>query len=177
MCHCILRKNYNGQLTGQYGIHGFWESRLPELFTNDYDLLVGKASYIESPAEAIWAAVTQAHMAVDSVLGFEKELTEQLRPDKKYSFEERGASFVQVYSLGFSRQYHVRLDGMVKRQMKSSISMVANFWYTSWVDAGQPDLSNLEELSEEARKALSNKKKSWLERMFQARPHESTLNN
>ena len=25
-------QNYNGQLTGQYGIHGFWESRLPELF-------------------------------------------------------------------------------------------------------------------------------------------------
>ena len=24
-------KNYNGQLTGQEGIHGFWESRVPEL--------------------------------------------------------------------------------------------------------------------------------------------------
>ncbi|HAZ26009.1 MAG TPA: S1/P1 Nuclease, partial [Algoriphagus sp.] len=24
-------KNYNGQLTGQEGIHGFWESRIPEL--------------------------------------------------------------------------------------------------------------------------------------------------
>ena len=28
-------ENYNGQLTGQYGIHGFWESRLPELFFED----------------------------------------------------------------------------------------------------------------------------------------------
>jgi len=25
-------ENYNGQLTGQTGIHGLWESRLPELF-------------------------------------------------------------------------------------------------------------------------------------------------
>ncbi len=28
-------ENYNGQFTGQYGIHGFWESRLPELFFNN----------------------------------------------------------------------------------------------------------------------------------------------
>ncbi|MBL0103970.1 MAG: hypothetical protein IPP51_09590 [Bacteroidetes bacterium] len=25
--HCT--ENYNGQMTGQSGIHGFWESRLP----------------------------------------------------------------------------------------------------------------------------------------------------
>jgi hypothetical protein len=30
-------KNYDGQLTGQTGIHGFWESRLPELYFEEYD--------------------------------------------------------------------------------------------------------------------------------------------
>jgi len=34
-------ENYNGQLTGQIGIHAFWESRLPELFDGKYDFLVG----------------------------------------------------------------------------------------------------------------------------------------
>ena len=29
-------ENYNGQLTNQYGIHGFWESRIPELFESRY---------------------------------------------------------------------------------------------------------------------------------------------
>jgi hypothetical protein len=28
--------NHNGQLTNQQGIHGFWESRLPELFGNAF---------------------------------------------------------------------------------------------------------------------------------------------
>jgi hypothetical protein len=28
-------------LTNQKGIHGFWESRVPELFAEDYDYLVG----------------------------------------------------------------------------------------------------------------------------------------
>lgn len=29
-------ENYNGQLTGQEGFHGFWETRLPELFIGSY---------------------------------------------------------------------------------------------------------------------------------------------
>ena len=38
-------ENYNGQLTNQKGIHAFWESRLPELFPDNYDYLVGTAEY------------------------------------------------------------------------------------------------------------------------------------
>jgi hypothetical protein len=37
--------NYNGQKTEQHGIHGFWESRIPELFADEsYDYFVGKPS-------------------------------------------------------------------------------------------------------------------------------------
>ena len=32
---------------------------------------------------------------------------------------------------------------MVERRMRQSIYAVASFWYTCWVDAGQPDLKNL----------------------------------
>jgi hypothetical protein len=39
-------KNYNGQLTDQIGIHGFWESRIPELQAIDYALWVGQAEYV-----------------------------------------------------------------------------------------------------------------------------------
>jgi len=35
--------NYNGQLTGQTGLHAFWESRIPELFADQtYDYLLSK---------------------------------------------------------------------------------------------------------------------------------------
>ena len=30
--------NYNGQLSGQKGVHALWESEIPELFGNAYDL-------------------------------------------------------------------------------------------------------------------------------------------
>ena len=41
------------------------------------------------------------------------------------------------------KQYHEQLRGQVERQMRASVKMVGDFWYTCWVDAGQPDLRAL----------------------------------
>ena len=81
------------------------------------------------------------------MLRFEKELAEKFAEDKKYSFEERGAMTVRVYSYEFSEEYHEMLNGMVERQMRRAIKMVGDFWFTAWVDAGQPDLNELLEFS------------------------------
>jgi hypothetical protein len=32
---------------------------------------------------------------------------------------------------------------MVERRLRAAILMVSSVWYTAWVDAGQPDLSEL----------------------------------
>ncbi|MEN2281333.1 zinc dependent phospholipase C family protein [Algoriphagus sp. SE2] len=136
-------KNYNGQLTGQEGIHGFWESRIPELQAADYQLWVGKAEYIEKPQSAIWDAVKGAHAQVDSVLTFEKILTNEFSQDQKYSFEERSSLTVRVYSKEFSEAFAQALDHQIERQMKNSIKMIADFWFTAWVNAGQPDLPTI----------------------------------
>lgn len=165
-------ENYNGQLTGQYGIHGFWESRLPELFSQHYDLLVGQAEYISSPQDLAWAAIINAHMALDSVLQFERDLSFRIPSDKKYSYEERGASFVRVYSKDFSLKYHRKLNGMVERRMKAAIKMIADFWYTCWVDAGQPDLL-INPLEDSLLNKLSKDKNEWLKKKFKRRTHES----
>ena len=167
--------NYNGQMTDQYGIHGFWESRLPELYFDEYNLFTGKATYIENPQLAAWEAVTNAHLALDSVLTFERQLSEQFTEDKKFSFEQRGTVMQRVYSEEFSRAYHDMLNGMVERRLKASIKMVGDFWYTCWVDAGQPDMSALykQDLSEEEQKALEKEIEAWKERKFKSREHES----
>ncbi|MEX0968725.1 MAG: zinc dependent phospholipase C family protein [Bacteroidia bacterium] len=136
-------ENYNGQLTGQVGIHGLWESRLPELFGDNYDYFAGKARYIEDPLEAAWGAVLESHRALDSVLGFERQLNEEFPPDQKYSFEQRGARIIKVYSREYSEAYHKRLDGMVERRLRKAIVAIGSYWYTAWVDAGQPDLNEL----------------------------------
>ena len=136
-------ENYNGQLTGQEGIHGLWESRLPELFLDNYDFFVGKAAYVEDPQQRAWEAIITAHQAVDSVLLLEKELSRNFPATKQYSFEQRGATLQRVYSRAYAEAYHTMLEGQVERQIRASVKMVGDFWLTCWIDAGQPDLEAL----------------------------------
>jgi hypothetical protein len=138
-------QNYNGQLSGQTGIHGFWESRIPELQAKNYRFWVGKASYVKDPQQALWEAVYCAHVQVDSVLRIEKILSQQFPADQKYSYEERNGLTVRVYSREFTEAYALALNGQVERQMRASIKMIADFWYTAWINAGQPDLSSLKQ--------------------------------
>jgi hypothetical protein len=140
-------ENYNGQLTGQRGIHGFWESRLPELKASDYDYFTGRAKYIEKPIDAAWEAVKGSFTAKDSVLLLEAELNKKFPVDRKYAYEQRGNTTVKVYSAEYSEAYNTMLNGMVERRMRASIEMVGSLWYTAWVDAGQPDLIKLEDKS------------------------------
>lgn len=138
-------ENYNGQLTGQKGIHGLWESRLPELFGEEYNYFIGRADYLDDVLAEAWSSVLESHLALDSVLKFERLLSERMPTDQKYSFENRNSVLGKAYSKAFCDAYHDMLDGQVERRMRSSILRVGSIWYTAWVDAGQPDLKKLME--------------------------------
>ncbi len=134
-------RNHNGQLSGQNGIHAFWESRLPELLlSSEWDMFIGKASYISSPGNFIWKRILESALAADSVLRLEKELSASFSPDRRFSFEERKGKIIRQYSEAYSRAYDRSLHGMPERRMRQSIYAIASFWYTAWVDAGQPKL-------------------------------------
>lgn len=135
-------ENYNGQLTGQEGIHAFWESRVPELLSAEYDFFVGKAEHISNPQLKAWEAVTASHREVDSVLRIEQRLS-RVFGERKFSFETKGRQTVKVYSVEFSKAYHEALNGMVERQMRGAVKMIGDFWYSAWLDAGQPDVKDL----------------------------------
>lgn len=135
-------ENYNGQLTDQEGIHGFWESRLPEVFSDEYGFFVGRAEYIEHPGTAVWNAVAASHSLVEDVLREEKILGKRYG-EKKFSFETRGNVTVRVYAMDYTRAYHRVLNGMVEHQMRAAVKMIGDFWFTAWVEAGQPDLQAL----------------------------------
>lgn len=133
--------NHNGQFTNQRGIHGFWESRVPELLAGpEFDFFIGHAGYIADPGQFIWDRVLESAAAVDSVLLFEKALSEKFSPDLKYAFEDRNGRIMRQYSSAYTKAYNASLDGMVERRMRQSVYAVASFWYTAWVDAGQPEL-------------------------------------
>ncbi|MEY3052215.1 MAG: hypothetical protein RLY31_2000 [Bacteroidota bacterium] len=134
-------ENYNGQLTGQYGIHAFWESRLPELFAEDnYDFWIGPAHFLADPNAFFWNILLDSHRLVDSVLQTEKNLRQTFPTDRQLCFESKGRSVVKVPCEDFSAAYHQQLGNMVESRMRKAIHAVASAWYTAWVLAGQPDL-------------------------------------
>ena len=167
--------NYNGQLTGQKGIHGFWESRAPELLADkEWDFFIGKAIYIDNPLDFIWERVMESSLAADSVLSIEKSLTERFGADRKYAFEERNGKIIRQYSSAFTKAYDAELNGMIERRMRQSIFAIASFWYTAWVNAGQPDLSKLsnKNFSAEDLKEFEALENAWLSNPEKGREHE-----
>ena len=135
--------NYDGQFTGQKGIHAFWESRLPELFSDNYDFLVGTADYRYSVLDVAWETIEQSHGALDSVLDFDKQLSKTYEQDKQYSYEKRGQKTIKVRSEEFSAAYQQMLNGMVERRLRKSVKTIGDLWYSAWVDAGQPILEGM----------------------------------
>jgi hypothetical protein len=156
-------ENYNGQMTNQKGIHGFWESRIPELKSGEYDYWVGRAKYIDKPLEKAWSVVKASHAAVDSVLKFEAKLNAGYSQDKKYSYESRGATLIKVYSKEYTEDYDKMLDGMVERRMREAIITVGSMWYTAWVNAGKPDLGRFDnkEVSDSLTQADKASEELW----------------
>jgi Zinc dependent phospholipase C len=167
--------NHNGQFTDQKGIHGFWESRIPELLAEkEWDFFIGKADYIKNPADFIWKRVLESGAAADTVLKYEKELTKTFPSDQKFSFEDRNGITIRQYSSVFSKKYNEMLKGMVERRMRQSIYAVASFWYTAWINAGQPDLKNLgnKEFTAEDLKEFESLNSSWKNSAIKGREHE-----
>jgi hypothetical protein len=138
-----LTENYDGQLSNQIGVHSLWESRLPELFSNQYNYYVGRARYINNPLAEAFGICRSSYKSVDSVLRFERLLNKRFTDSTKYAMEQRGTRMVKVYSVAYSKAYHKMLAGMVQRKMRQSILSVGSFWFSAWVDAGQPDLDKL----------------------------------
>ena len=65
------------------------------------------------------------------------------------------------YTDTYATQLHTNLDGMVEKQMKKAITQTASYWYTAWVNAGKPDLTDLDapELTKRNTKALKKELK------------------
>lgn len=169
-------QNYNGQMTNQKGIHGFWESRIPELYSDKYDFFVGQAEYEDNVLNRSWRGVIEAHSALDSVLRFEKELNDRWPEDKKYGFEARNNVTTQVYSREYTKAYTTMLGDQVERRMRASIKEVADMWYTAWVDAGQPDLSALLDYkpTEAELKEMEEERKEWQKKAVNVRTEGET---
>jgi hypothetical protein len=137
-----VTENYDGQLTKQKGLHSLWESMIPEIEIQQYDLRGRhKAKYLKHPERAIWKAVRQSYKLLHDVFEEEKAVTRSFSEAEKYRVQMRNGKEYKSYTSAFAKAYSAKLGATINKQLISSANLVADFWYTSWVDAGCPNLN------------------------------------
>jgi len=155
--------NYDGQLSNQTGIHAFFESQLPEMFIETYRFNIRDAVYIQDVPKEIKRIIVATHLLVDTLLLAERELNQQAPAEQVYLRDASGSILktkfgTPVHTAVYAQQYHQKLNGMVERQLRLAMSATANFWFTAWVNAGRPNLSNLDPVEQTARNKAHLKK-------------------
>jgi hypothetical protein len=155
--------NYDGQLSNQRGIHALWESTLPEMDIQEYQLYrKHKPRYLKDPQHAIWEVLRTTHVLVKDVFEEERKASEGFAQSEKYNTKTgRNGKPYQSYSGVFARRYSQRLATSVQEQVVKTAQTLSDFWYTCWVNAGKPDLSDLQPLSKADKQQLKTERKAW----------------
>lgn len=136
--------NYDGQLTNQKGIHALWESTVPEIEIANYTLnSKHEATYLKHPEQAIWNAVRVSAALVPEMLKQEIEVSKSFTEDQKFRTQMRRGKPYKSYTSEFAKAYAIALKSSINDQLISSANLVADFYYTAWVDAGKPDLQKI----------------------------------
>ncbi|MFM9910415.1 MAG: zinc dependent phospholipase C family protein [Chitinophagaceae bacterium] len=136
--------NYDGQLTNQKGLHALWETVVPELEIETYDLSSKhKARYLTNPEEAAWQAVRSGFVLLKNVFDLEKKATLQFTGDTKFRMQVRNGREVRYYTTAFAKEYSRLLGASINIQLTQTANLIADYWYTCWLDGGRPDLGEL----------------------------------
>ena len=159
--------NFDGQLSDQKGLHSLWESMIPELAINSYNLYTNhKAKYLKKPGEAIWKAIRKANALLPDLLAKEKEVTTRFSETEKFRVQMRRGKETKSYTTAFAKAYAASLKNTVNIQLLCSSELIADFWYTSWVDSGKPDLTELFNANGDMTNKLINEKNAFSENLL-----------
>lgn len=141
--------NHDGQKTGQKGVHALWESLLPKMFGDNYNFKVAPAVYINDLTAETWKIIEQSHSQVEPLLKIEMQVRKSFNKDNMYKKDADGNLIKSynspIYSDEYAEQFHTALNGMVEQQLRLSITDIANFWYTAWVNGGSPNIIALDD--------------------------------
>jgi len=154
--------NYDGQLTNQKGLHSLWESMVPEIELENYRLNNNhKARYLGKPEREVWDAARDAHLLLKDVFSKEIHASKSFTDSTKYRWQKRNGRDVRSYSTAFAKAYSKELGNSINKQLLRSSNLIADFWYTSWVDSGRPDLSRLYQWTDKEKEQLKAEQKSY----------------
>ncbi len=118
-----ITTNYNGQMTGQTGIHSRYESKMISTYIDEISYNKNYAVYINDVSEYVFDFIYYNYPYVDSLLA--ADLTAKATSGGSYN----STYYSKLWSL--TKYFTTNL-------LRKSSSALASLIYTAWIDAGKP---------------------------------------
>lgn len=112
-----LTANYNGQLTGNTGIHARYEGQMIEFHLDELEIVDAEAIYLPSVIDYVFDGIEEHYPFVDEIMA-----ADDLAPI--------GANYYNVL-------WQETGDFTYNLFQEASVA-VASSWYTAWINAGSP---------------------------------------
>lgn len=120
-----LTNNYDGQLTGNRGIHSRYESGMINLYVSELVTSPGSARYIQDPFAAVLAYCIAGNSLADSIMiADDAAKTES-------GWLGSGTPPPQYYAALWAHTGRFTTE-----KIQQATEMLASLWYSAWVDAG-----------------------------------------
>jgi len=128
-----LTKNYNGQLTGNTGIHSRYESTMINAHADEfYNSQPREIVLVQNVQQYIFDYIYFNYQYVDSILEADN-YARSINPD--YS------------SSAYRDTLWVKTKGFTKRLFAAASQRLAELFYSAWVEAGRPSVTSAAEVN------------------------------
>ena len=117
-------QNFDGQLSKQTGLAGRFEIRVPDRYSKLFIMRPEGATKIDDPTEYAFQACLESHIWVDLVVWSDLRAREDL-PD---------------YTDEYFDRFYGRVGATLVREINAAAHDAGSYWYTAWLNAGQPQL-------------------------------------
>lgn len=128
-----LTLNYNGSITGNFGIHSRYESDMVNRYLSEVEIITTPLEQWTNVLDSVFLYIDQIYPIVDLVM----------QADDMASDADTAQGSL-YYSLMWTA-----LDSVTSLSLNMAANNLANIWYTAWLNAGSPVLSPETELRPE----------------------------
>jgi hypothetical protein len=123
-------ENYDGQRSGNNGIHSRFEWQMIERHQNRIHLASGAVDSIANPTDAAFEIILNSYIWADNLLRADTQARDPQRVyQKREDFDD--AYYEKLFTL---------TGAMAEQRMSAAAKAVASYWYTAWLRAGRPQL-------------------------------------
>lgn len=120
-------ENYDGQLSGQPGVHAKFETQTVNHVAGFLQLRPQPARALADPFNSVFAQIARSYRRLEPILQADREA--------RVTDPERGTTYSALMG--------ARLRGLIQEQLEAGATLTGSLWLTAWVEAGRPDLTAL----------------------------------